>query len=261
MRQPCPTRRHFQIHLGITALSACLISTAVLGRAQNASPETAELPSAPLPETAANLTALPIRPKYYFSQDGIGVRVTDVTPDSNEHQDAPIVTMLPHPEDAIYWISGQANIIFQGRPAFHSLYQGSNSFRNSAEYKTSMVGTLYLAARRSRSIRYNTDFIYDEESAGGRGLSEALGLAGFTNLDVVRNPNLGSVPYSARYEIHQVIGLSRETSNQDAGPFALATSVPLRRLEFRVGKNDIARFLRHQLSRLGQPSPVYELDH
>ena len=72
------------------------------------------------------------------------------------------------------------------------------------EYKTSLVGTVYGAVRRSHSIRWNTDFILDLESAGGRGLSEALGLAGFTNLDVVRNPNLGPVPYLARYGIHQV---------------------------------------------------------
>ena len=50
--------------------------------------------------------------------------------------------------------------------------------------------------------------ILDIESAGGRGLSEALGLAGFTNLDVVRNPNLGPTPYLARYQIHQVIGFT-----------------------------------------------------
>ena len=48
--------------------------------------------------------------------------------------DAPIVAMFPHPEDSRYWLSGQANIIFQGRLPFHSLYQGANSFRNSAEY-------------------------------------------------------------------------------------------------------------------------------
>ena len=177
-----------------------------------------------------------------FGQSGIGAKSTDVTPYGTERQDAPIVSMAPHPEDAIYWISGQANIIFQGRPAFHSLYQGPNSFRNSAEYKTSLLGTLYLAVRRNRSIRFNTDFIYDEEAAGGRGLSEALGLAGFTNLDVVRNPNLGSVPYTARYEIHQVIGLSREITNQEAGPFALATAVPVRRIELRAGKLTLPDF-------------------
>ena len=148
----------------------------------------------------------------------------------------PVVTMAPHAEDARYWISGQANIIFQGRIPFHSLYEGKNSFRNSAEYKTSMVGTLFTALRRSRSTRYNTDFIFDLEAAEGRGLSEAFGLAGFTNLDVVRNPYLGKAPYIARYQIHQVIGLTGKNTSQEPGPYAVASEVPVRRLEFRAGK-------------------------
>ena len=150
--------------------------------------------------------------------------------------------MFPHPGDSRYWISGQANIIFQGRLPFHSAYEGSNSFRNSAESKTSLVGTLFAGLRVNRSVRYDTDLILDFESAGGRGLSQALGLAGFTNLDVVRNPNLGSTPYLARYEIHQVVGFSDKTTNQDPGPFALATSVPERRVEFRVGKMTLPDF-------------------
>jgi len=154
----------------------------------------------------------------------------------------PALTMFPHPEDSRYWISGQANIIFQGRLPFHSPYEGPNSFRSSAEYKTSMVGTLYTALRRNRSDRYNTDFIFDIESAAGRGLSQALGLAGFTNLDVVRNPNLGAAPYIARYQIHQVIGLTDETVPRDPNQFALATNVPARRIEFRVGKMTLPDF-------------------
>jgi hypothetical protein len=156
--------------------------------------------------------------------------------------DDPVLTMFPHPEGGRYWISGQANIIFQGRLPFHSPYEGPNSFRNSAEYKTSMVGTLYTALRPTTSIRYNTDLIFDVELAAGRGLSQALGLAGFTNLDVVRNPNLGSAPYIARYEIHQVIGLTDHTTSQEPSFFALATSVPARRIEFRAGKMTLPDF-------------------
>ena len=178
---------------------------------------------------------------YPGQHDGIGRKSTDTTPTGSERQDAPAVSMLPHPESQ-WWLSGQANIIFQGRPGFHSTYQGSNSFRNSLEYKTSLVGTFYTAIRRNHSIRNNTDFIYDEEAAGGRGLSQALGLAGFTNLDVVRNPNLGSVPYTARYEIHQVFGLSQQTTEQAPGPFALAPAVSVRRIEFRVGKMTLPDF-------------------
>jgi hypothetical protein len=152
------------------------------------------------------------------------------------------VTLFPHTGNSRYWLSGQANIIFQGRLPFHSPYQGPNSFRNSAEYKASLLGTAYTALRPTRSIRYNTDLILDIESSGGRGLSEALGLAGFTNLDVVRNPNLGSAPYLARYEVHQVFGFTHENVPQEQNFFALAPSVPVRRIEFRIGKMTLPDF-------------------
>lgn len=79
----------------------------------------------------------------------------------------------------------------------------------------------------------------DFETAGGRGLSQALGIAGFTNLDVVRNPNLGSKPYLARGEIHQTIGLTSETTESDRDYLSLATLVPVRRFEIRVGKMSV----------------------
>jgi len=78
--------------------------------------------------------------------------------------------------------------------------------------------------------------IADFENAGGRGISQALGLAGVTNLDVVRNPTLSTAPYFSRGVIHQTIGLTDEMVDQDRGPLALATSVPVRRFEIRVGK-------------------------
>lgn len=162
--------------------------------------------------------------------------------DSQVTDPSPVLTMLPHPDGKRYWISGQANSIFQGRLPFHSTYEGPNSFRNSAEYKTSVVGTLYTAVRPTPSVRYSTDLILDFEFAGGRGLSQALGLAGFTNLDVVRNPSLGSAPYIARYQVHQVIGLTSETTPQTPNFFALATVVPKRRLEFRIGKMTLPDF-------------------
>jgi hypothetical protein len=124
-----------------------------------------------------------------------------MSPIGSEPSDAPIVAMAPHPEDSRYWLSGQANIIFQGDLPFHSPYEGKNSFMSRGEYKTSLVGTIYTALRPTHSTRFNNDLILDVESAGGRGLSEAFGLAGFTNLDVVRNPSLGPTPYISHYEI------------------------------------------------------------
>jgi high affinity Mn2+ porin len=146
------------------------------------------------------------------------------------------VTMFPHPDSAPYLISGQANIVFQGHPGFHSPYSGANSLLARGEYKTSLVGTLFLGLQLHHNLRYNTDAIYDEESSGGRGISEALGLAGFTNLDVVRNPQLGPIPYMARAQLHQTIGFTDKMVDAERTQFSLATKVPEKRLDFRVGK-------------------------
>src|SRR5262249_23987909 len=70
----------------------------------------------------------------------------------------------------------------------------------------------------------------------------ALGLAGFTNIDVVRNPELGPAPYLARAMLRQIIPLSKKKVEAERGPFALATSVPERRLELRFGKFGAADF-------------------
>jgi hypothetical protein len=191
------------------------------------------------PKQLLDLLPVLICSSFFSNSAVIRAQVTDVPTPSPE---IPSLTMAPHPDESRYWLSGQANIIFQGRLPFHSTYQGTNSFRNSAEYKTSMVGTAYTALRRSDSIRYNTDFIFDVESAAGRGLSQALGLAGFTNLDVVRNPNLGSTPYIARYQIHQVIGFTDDTVSQEPSPFTPASKVPARRIEFRIGKLTLPDF-------------------
>jgi hypothetical protein len=145
-------------------------------------------------------------------------------------------TVFPHNDADRWYIAGQANIIFQAHPRFHSPYQGANSMLPRGEYKTSLVGTLYLGLQPHRNLRYNTDLIYNEESAGGRGMSEALGLAGEPNLDVVRNPTLGSIPYLARVVVHQTIGLTNEMVDSDRTPFSLATKVPVRRIELRIGK-------------------------
>jgi high affinity Mn2+ porin len=155
---------------------------------------------------------------------------------NNPEPASPPLTLFPHPDSAPYLISGQANIVFQGHPGFHSPYSGANSMLARGEYKVSLVGTLFLGLQLHHNLRYNTDAIYDEEASGGRGISEALGLAGFTNLDVVRNPQLGPIPYMARAQLHQTIGFTNKMVDAQRTQFSLATKVPERRLDLRVGK-------------------------
>ena len=240
-RQPNP--RHATRTLGSAFACLALAFPMAAGVAAAQAPDS--LLSAPQPQLRPAQPSVQAGPSLSLNgpqNDGDGRKSTDASPVSRESQDAPIVSMAPHHGNDRYWLSGQANIIIQGHLPFHSLYQGTNSFLSRGEYKTSLLGTLYTGLRPTHSIRYNNDLILDLESAGGRGLSEALGLAGFTNLDVVRNPNLGPAPYLARYQIHQVVGFTQQTTSQEPGPFSLAPSVPLRRVEFRVGKLTLPDF-------------------
>jgi high affinity Mn2+ porin len=130
------------------------------------------------------------------------------------------------------WMGGQANLVLQGHGRFHSPYEGSNSLRAESERELSRVFTLYTTCKLSKG----SELVVDIESAGGKGISDAFGVAGFTNLDVVRNPQLGAAPYLARAEFHAVVPLGAETESVPRSPLSGLTTLPARRLEIRIGK-------------------------
>ena len=146
--------------------------------------------------------------------------------------------MFPHPDDSRWWLSGQVNLIWQTHGRFTSPYQGDNSLRPDPEQALSRLWTIYTGVK----LPGHTELLFDIESAGGRGLSDALGLAGFTNLDVVRNPTLGSAPYIARAMVHVTVPLGQEMVDATPTPFSLAARVPARRIEIRAGKLGMADF-------------------
>lgn len=167
-----------------------------------------------------------------------GSAAADQSPEASANGQ-PILTLFPHSQTSRYWISGQANVIFQWHPSFPAAYSGPHSFRSTAESATSKVYTLYLGYELS-----STTAVYlDGESAAGTGLSSAYGLAGFTNLDVVRNPSLGATPYLARVMIQQIIPLSSQRVEAERDELHLFTSLPARRIEIRVGKFGLPDFL------------------
>jgi len=150
----------------------------------------------------------------------------------------PIPMMFPHPESDRWWVSGQANFISQWHPVFHSPYQGLNSLSPQAQDATSRVLTLYTGLR----LTNNAELLCDVQETGGHGLGEALGLAGFTNLDVVRNPTLSKAPYIARLMWHQIIRLRSADAPSVRTPASLFSTLPVRRLEIRFGKLGLADF-------------------
>ncbi len=147
-------------------------------------------------------------------------------------------TLFPHSESARWWISGQANFISQWHPGFHSPYRGPNSLSSASQDATSRVLTLLTGVEASGT----TEFLLDVQETGGHGIGEALGLAGFTNLDVVRNPTISKAPYLARVMWHQIIPLSGAKSAAERNPLSLFTRLPVRRLEIRFGKFSLVDF-------------------
>ncbi len=152
--------------------------------------------------------------------------------------DDPLTTMFPHAEWDRLWLSGQANFISQWHPAFHSPYQGKNSLSPEAQDASSRVLTLYTGWRATNTM----ELLCDVQETGGHGLGEALGVAGFFNLDVVRNPQLSHAPYVARLMWHQVIPLSGKKVVAERGPYSLFGVLPERRLEVRFGKFSMVDF-------------------
>jgi high affinity Mn2+ porin len=165
--------------------------------------------------------------------------VSNPDPRNADDSDSSTESMFPHPKDTRFWLAGQANFIFQAHPPFHALYSGKNSLSPHYEKATSRVMTLYTGIR----VNNSTEILVDIEEAGGSALSTGLGLAGDTNLDIVRNPSLSKAPYLARGLFHKVFALSRDNVENQRSSLSLFEELPARRLEVRFGKFSMPDFL------------------
>ena len=199
-------------------LTLVFLAVAVVGTAL---PSLAQQRTAPPPPKGESAAPVP-------AADEADPPAEDVSPE----------TMFPHFEDTRYWLSGQMNFIFQTHPPFHAAYSGPNSLSPKYEKATSRVLTLYTGMRLNNS----TELLVDIEEAGGQALSTGLGLAGNTDLDIVRNPSLSKAPYLARGMIHKVFALSKDKIENQRNAVSLFDELPRRRLEIRFGKFSMVDF-------------------
>jgi hypothetical protein len=147
--------------------------------------------------------------------------------------------MFPHLKDTRFWLTGQANFIFQTHPEFHAPYSGIHSLSPHYEKATSRVMTLFTGYRFNNS----TEVLVDMEEAGGAALTQGFGLAGNTDLDIVRNPLLSKAPYLGRGMIHHIFALSNDKVENERNFLSLFEEVPRRRIEVRFGKFSMPDFL------------------
>jgi high affinity Mn2+ porin len=204
----------------------------------------------PAPPAASRQPPAPAPQPPQDAQSGGAIvqSTTPPTPDSNAGQSAgddssgkDPVTLFPHSDTSRYWISGQANVVLQWHPAFPAQYSGPNSLSAPAQSATTHILTLYTGYQLS----HTTEVFADVEYATGGGIGSAFGLAGYTNLDSVRTVSglpLSNKPYLARFLLRQIIPLTHEQVAAGRDALHLATSLPARRIEVRIGKFDLADF-------------------
>src|SRR5260370_30243145 len=196
----------------------------LMAAATCAIPVYAQQPDAPTPTPTPKSDTLPASADAASSAPPNGITVPE--------------SMLPHFKYPRFWLSGQINFIFQAHPDFHADYSGPNSLSPHYEKATSRVMTLYTGVRLNNS----TELLVDIEEAGGAALSTGLGLAGNTDLDIVRNPSLSKAPYLGRGMIHKVFALSKDKVENQRTFLSLFDELPRRRLEIRFGKFSMPDF-------------------
>jgi high affinity Mn2+ porin len=133
-----------------------------------------------------------------------------------------------------YEFGFQATLIDQQLFKFHSPYEGPNSLRSRSENEKTDTYTLYLGARLTRGL----EVYVDPEMARGNSVSEALGLAGFTNGDVIRQGGFGLAmdPYLARYLVRYTVATGHGQEKIEPGENQIAGMRPAHRLVVTAGK-------------------------
>jgi high affinity Mn2+ porin len=91
-------------------------------------------------------------------------------PDAVAPVDGPTTIFDAHGTDR-FWISGQANFIYQAHPEFPSPYSGPHSLRAETEHALSRLLTLFTGVK----VAGGTEILLHIESAGGRGIRRCTG--------------------------------------------------------------------------------------
>lgn len=118
-----------------------------------------------------------------------------------------------------YSLHFQQTSIYQYHGAFDAKYSGTNSLTNEEESAVSLTSTIFF----DMSLWKGGNFTFNPELSGGKGLSQAKGLGGFTNGETFRIGNPEPVVYVARLFVSQDFDLKKNRNLKIVvGKFGLA---------------------------------------
>ncbi|MCW3099639.1 MAG: porin [Chthonomonadaceae bacterium] len=184
-------------------------------------------------QTPPSSTAEPASPAAQ-TQAGSAVAQNMETPLANK-----VLGQVPFV--AHYAFQGEATFILQHLFAFPSRYSGPNSLISRQETELSHTYTLYLGARPTPRL----EVYVNPELALGNGVSAGGGLAGYSNGDLIGQPNLRPEPYLARFFVRWRVPLRRSGTPKQAqavppGTNLIGGELPASRLVITAGKYAIS---------------------
>jgi|SRR5579863_7086966 len=165
------------------------------------------------------------------------------TDDGAQPKPAPDAPTSPPAEQRFYsslpdWVprllGAQFTYIGQRLIAFPAAYSGPHSLKSTGDQQATDTYGLYFGSRLTRHLQ---DYL-DLEMARGHAVSNANGLGGLTNGDVIRQgtANLGMGPYIARAYLRYLLPLGSETAPVERGMGHFPGPEPTTRVEIKAGK-------------------------
>ncbi len=130
-------------------------------------------------------------------------------------------------------LGAQSTIIGQHLYPLHSPYSSNLSLRTDGDTQTTKTFGAYFGMALARNLQAYLDF----EMFKGAGISNATGLGGLTDGDVVRQGanDLGKGPYVARRYLRYVLPLGDDRREVGRAQDQVPGTEALSRLEFKIG--------------------------
>jgi high affinity Mn2+ porin len=132
----------------------------------------------------------------------------------------------------------QATSIGQYHGTFHAPYSGPLSFPDHPEADASLTTTLFFGLR----LTDHTQFYFDPEIAGGKGLGSVDGLADPPNGEIPRVAGATPKPYIARLYVSHDFGFGSEVEHIDSDANQLGGDRPVTRYTITAGRFAITDF-------------------
>ena len=132
----------------------------------------------------------------------------------------------------------QQTVITQTKPGFNAPYTGDNSLLPAHETASSLTTTLFGGAR----LWKGAEAYFNPEMSGGKGFSQTLGIAGFTNGETFRVGSPEPAIYIARAYLTQTFGWGNEVDTLADDQNQLAGFRKKRYFSITAGKFGLSDF-------------------